>query len=133
MKGFGTSALTSQLPQWIVFDTHEIRSIVFCCRMRAATLLIRDFFGARSAHQARMAVISFDAARLGVEPVRFLALPGELLLNGPRTSPHGRIFDGHDVFQRGRAPARPTLDQMKVLTGALVVGLRTEVRLPRLP
>jgi hypothetical protein len=63
------------LPQWIIFDTHEIRGIVFGCRMRPATLLICDFFGARSAHQAGMTVISFDAARLGVEPVRFLALP----------------------------------------------------------
>src|SRR5215813_8795022 len=109
MKGFGTSALTSPLPQWIVFDTHEIRGVVLCCRMRAATLLICDFFGPRSAHQARMAVISFDAARLGVEPVRFLALPGELLFDGPRTRPHSRIFDGRDIFERGRTRARPTL------------------------
>src|SRR5262245_62925150 len=81
------------LPQRIVFDTHEIRGIVFCCRMRAATLLVRYLFGARSAHQARMTVISFDAARLGVEPVRLLALPGELLFAGPPTRPHRRIFD----------------------------------------
>src|SRR5882672_9463090 len=58
--------------------------IIFCCRMRAATLLIRDFFGARPAHQARMAVISFDTTRLRVESICFLALPGELLLDGPR-------------------------------------------------
>ena len=90
--------VSSPLPKGIVFDTHEIRGIVFCCRMRAATLLVCDFFGARPPHQARMAIISFDTTRLGVEPVRFLALPGELLLDGPRTSPHGRIFDRRDVF-----------------------------------
>jgi len=54
----------SPLLQRIVFDTDEIRGIIFCCRMRAATLLIRDFFGARPAHQAWMAVISFDTTRL---------------------------------------------------------------------
>jgi hypothetical protein len=70
------------LLQRIVFDTHEIRGIVLCCRMRTAPLLIRDFFGARSAHQARMALISFDTTRLGVEPVRFLALPGEPVAAG---------------------------------------------------
>jgi hypothetical protein len=89
----------SPLPQRIVFDTHEIRRVVFCCRMRAAPLPISDFFGARSAHQARMAVISFDTTRLGVKPVRFLALPGELLFDGPRTRPHGRIFDGRVIFE----------------------------------
>src|SRR6516164_8693154 len=93
------SLVRSLLPQGIVFDTHEIRRLVFRCRVRAATLLVRGFFGARSAHQARKAVISFDATRLGIEPVGFLALPGELLLDGPRTRPHGRVFDGRDIFE----------------------------------
>ena len=45
--------------------TSSVRAVVYDIhgRMRAATLLIRVFFGARSAHQARMAVISFETQR----------------------------------------------------------------------
>src|SRR5262249_28847253 len=72
--------------------------------------------------------VSFDAARLIVNPVRLVALPGELLLGGPGPGPHGRVFDSDLVCERGRPRARPALDQMQVLARTLKVRLRAEVR-----
>src|SRR5690348_18226107 len=60
-------------------------------------------------HQGGQSIISFDATRLVINPVFLIALLGELLLDGPRTSPHGRVFDGDLVFQRLGSGARPTL------------------------
>ena len=45
-------------------------------------------------------IVSFDAARLGIDPVLLVALPRELLLHGPRPRPHRRILDGHHIFER---------------------------------
>src|SRR5258705_8192034 len=78
--------------------------------------------------QPRQAIISFEAARLVINSVLLLALLGEFLLGGPRTRPHRRIFDRDGVFEGLRPGARPTLDQMKILARALIIGLRTEVR-----
>src|SRR5437870_59253 len=78
--------------------------------------------------QPREAIVSLDTARLVIKSVLLVALPGELLLDGPGPSPHRRIFDRDDVFKRGRAGARPALEQMQVLARALIIRLRTEVR-----
>src|SRR5262245_33413751 len=74
-----------------------------------------------------MAIVSFDAARLVIEPVVLVALPCEVLPDGPGPGPHGRIFDRHDVFKRVRAGPFPALDQVQVLARALIIGLRAEV------
>src|SRR5262249_43630920 len=55
------------------------------------------------------------------------ALPRVFLLHGPRPRPHRRILDGHGIFERGRARARPPLDQVQVLARALEIGLRAEI------
>src|SRR5262249_44597006 len=116
------------LLQRIFFNTHKIRGVVFCCRVRTSTLRIGELFRARSPHQPREAIISFDAARLVIKPVLLIALPGELLLDGPGLRPHRRIFDRDDIFERGRSGTRPPLDQVQVLTRALKIRLRAEVR-----
>src|SRR6266404_3121452 len=97
-------------------------------RIRALTLRKGAVFHARSTQQPRKAIISFDAARLVINSVRLIALLGEFLLYGPGLSPHGRIFDGHDVFKRGRGGPRPALGEVQVLARAPIVGLRTEIR-----
>ena len=51
--------------------------------------------------QPGQAIVSFDAARLGVKSVRLVALLDEFLLDRPRPRPHRRIFDRDDVFKRG--------------------------------
>src|ERR1700681_2767139 len=116
------------LLQRIFFDAHKIRRAVLCRRVGAATLRKGELFHARSPHQPRQAIVSFDAARLVIKSVVLVALPGELLLDGPWPRPHRRIFDRHDVFKRGWPGARPALDQMQVLARALKIGLPTEVR-----
>src|SRR5262249_30206070 len=87
-----------------------------------------ELFRARSPHQSRQTVVSFDAARLIIKSVLLVALPGELLADRPGLRPHRRIFDRGNVLKRGRPGARPALDQMQVLARALVVRLRAEVR-----
>src|SRR5580704_9857784 len=96
--------------------------------MRAASPRKGEFFRARSPHQPRKPIVSFDAAGLVIKSVLLIALSRELLLDRPRPHPHGRIFDRDDVFERRRPGAPPTLDQMQVLTRALIIGFRTEVR-----
>src|SRR6266702_7425736 len=98
------------------------------CRIRTSSLRKGELFEASSMQQPREAIVSFDAARLIINSVRLVALPGELLLGGPWPCPHCRIFDGHGVFERGWPGARPALDQVQVLARALIIGLRTEVR-----
>src|SRR6516162_9047117 len=78
--------------------------------------------------QPGQAIVSFDAARLGVKSVRFVALPGEFLLDRPGPRPHRRIFDRDDVFKRGWAGPRPALAQMQGFACPLIIGLWTEVR-----
>ena|SRR6266849_2971619 len=73
-------------------------------------------------------IVSLDAAWLGIEPVVLVVLLGELFLDGPGLSPHGRIFNGDDVFERGWPGPRPALNQVQILARALKIGLRTEVR-----
>src|ERR1700720_2998713 len=116
------------LLQRIIFNTHKIRGVVFCRRMRTSTLRKGELFHARSPHQPRETIVSLDAARFVIKSVFLVALPGELLLDGPWPRPHRRIFDGDDVFERGWAGARPAFDQVQVLARALKIGLRTEVR-----
>src|SRR5947208_8199596 len=78
-------------------------------------------------HQPRETIVAFEAARLGIKPVLFIALPRELLLDGPRPRPHGRIFD-RDLVGEGLWPcARPALNQVQVLARSKDIGFRTEV------
>src|SRR5215470_4312801 len=80
-----------------------------------------------SVQQSRQAVVSLDAARLVIDPVLLLALPGELLLHGPGPGPHGRILD-QDLIRQSLWPgACPALDQMQILARPEHVGLGTEV------
>src|SRR5262245_38275942 len=74
-----------------------------------------------------MAKVSFDAARLVINPVFLFVLFGELLDDRPGTRPHGWICKCRDVFKRGWPGASPALDQVQVLARAAIVGFRTEV------
>src|SRR6516162_9123611 len=74
--------------------------------------------------QPRETKVSLDAARLGVNSVLLIALPGELLLGGPWPCPNGRIFDSDLVSERVWTRQRPPLDQVQVFTRPLKVGLR---------
>src|SRR5215475_2200832 len=79
-------------------------------------------------HDSRETIVSLNAAWLVIKSVIGVALPGELLLGGPRPRPHGRILSGHDVFERRRGGPCPTLHQVQILPRTLVIGLGTEVR-----
>src|ERR1700674_3174019 len=89
------------LLQRIFFDTDKIRGAIFCRRVGASTLRKGDLFHARSPHQPRETIVSFDAARLVIKSVLLIALPGERLPGGPWPRPHRRIFDRYSVFERG--------------------------------
>src|SRR5262249_32458268 len=117
----------SLLLQRIVFNAHEIRGVVLGRRVWATSLRIGQLFHTCTPQQPRMAIVSFDAARLVVEPVVLLALSREILFDGPGPGPHRRILDRHDVFQADRTGAPPALHQVKIFARALIVGLRTEV------
>src|SRR5260370_16084007 len=78
--------------------------------------------------QTREAEVSFDAARLVINSVRLIVLPGELLLGRPWPSPHGRILDGDLVCKRCSPGPRPALDEVQILPRALKIGFRAEVR-----
>src|ERR1700751_4258501 len=97
------------------------------CRIGTSSHPKSKLFRAGSPQQSRKAVVSFDAAWLDIKPVLLVALLGELLADGPRPGPHGRIFKGSDIFKRGRAGPRPALHQMQVFARPLKIGLRTEV------
>src|SRR6266851_5426807 len=101
--------LQSTLLQRIIFDAHKVRGVVFCRRVRTSPLRKGELFHTRPPHQPREAVVSFDAAGLVIKSVLRVALFGELLLDGPWPRPHRRIFDGHDVFERGWPGPRPVL------------------------
>src|SRR5262245_7051699 len=74
-----------------------------------------------------MAEVSFDAARLVIDPVLLLVLLAELLDDRPGPRPHRRILDGRLVFKRVGAGARPALDQVQILARAAIVVLRAEI------
>src|SRR5258708_1255381 len=78
--------------------------------------------------QSGQAKVSLDAARLGVNSVFLIDLPGELLLGSPRPCPHRWVFDSNLICERTRPRPRPTLDQVQAFTRPLEVGLRAEVR-----
>jgi hypothetical protein len=96
-------------------------------RIRASSLCKGALFHAPTVNDSRQTIISLDAARLVKNSVFCVALPGELLLGGPRPRPHGRIFSGHHVFQRRWFGPCPTFDQVQVLARSLIIGFRTEV------
>src|SRR5260370_20274268 len=116
------------LPQRILVKHKTTVRVVSRCRIRTSSFRKGELLHPPSMQQPREAKISFDAARLGIKSVLRVALPGELLADGPGLRPHRRILDGHDVFKRGRGDTGPALDQMQVLPRALKIRLRTEVR-----
>src|SRR6516162_787218 len=97
------------------------------CRIGTSSLGKGRLFRADSPQQPRKAVVSFDATWLGINSVVLVALLGELLADGPRPGPHRRVFDGHDIFKRGRPGPRPALGQMQVFAGSLKIRFGTEV------
>src|SRR6516165_1859382 len=104
------------------------RCIVLRQRIRPASLRKLAVFLARRLEHRGIAYISFNAARLVINPVCLFVLLGELLRDSPGTSPNRRILDRHDVLNRGRGGTGPALDQVQILARAPVVGFRTEVR-----
>src|ERR1700722_14595929 len=86
------------LLQRILLNAHKIRGIVFRRRIGTSSLRKGEVFHPRRQHHRRERVVSLDAARLVINSVFLLALPGELLLDDPGPRPHGRIFDRDDVF-----------------------------------
>src|SRR5437762_12268446 len=62
-------------------------------RIRAAALGERLVLGARAGEQSDHPVVSLVTPRLLVEPIRLVALPGELLLERPRSRPRRRIVE----------------------------------------
>src|SRR5438552_5291035 len=98
------------------------------CGVRTPSLRKGELFQAPSMQQPRKAIVSFDAARLGINSVLLVVLPDEILLGGPWPRPHRRVFDRYSVFERGWPGARPAFDEVQVLACALKIGLRAEVR-----
>src|SRR5580704_8256988 len=86
------------------------------------------FFQAPAVQQPRQAIVSFDAARLVIDPVLRLVLFDELLLGGPRPGPGVGIVGRDLIFKRGWSGPRPALDEVQVFARPLEIGLRTEVR-----
>src|ERR1700692_716350 len=81
------------LPQRISLGGQNTAYVVHSSRVRASSLRKGALFHAPSMQQPWQAIVALDAARLVINSVVLVALPGELLLDGPRPSPHGRIFD----------------------------------------
>src|SRR6266446_1535620 len=100
---------------------------VLGCRIRTSSLRKRELFEASSMQQPREAIVSFDAARLVINSVLLVALPDELLLGGPCSSPHGLIFDRDLVLEGFWPGAGPALYQVQVFPRPLEIGFRTEV------
>src|SRR5205809_879274 len=78
-------------PQRILLEQKATPDVVDAGRVRTTSFRKRGLFYAPSMQQPREAVVSFDAARLGIDSVIRVALPGELLLDGPWPPPHCRI------------------------------------------
>src|SRR5262245_9293355 len=117
----------SLLLERVLFNAYEIRSVVLGGRVRTAALGISELFHSRSQHQRWMTIIAFDTARLVIDAVLLLALPGVLKLGRPGLCPHGRIVNGDDIFKRVGAGARPALDEMQILARPQHVGLGAEI------
>src|SRR6266849_1949633 len=107
--------VTPTLPQRILLKHKTAVRIVSGCRIRTSSFCKGELLQPPSMQQPREAIVSFDAARLGIKSVVLVALLGELLADGPGLRPHCRIFDGHDVLKSGRGGPRPALEQMQVL------------------
>src|SRR5262245_37947576 len=118
----------SLLLERIVFNAHEIGCVVLGGRVWAAPFRVGELLHPCSPNEPRMAVVSFDAARLVVEPVVLLDLLLELLLDRPGPRPHGSSFDQDHGFKRVRPGPFPALDKAQVVARALIIGLRAEVR-----
>src|SRR5215467_1705334 len=117
-----------QSPQRIVLKAINSCGTVFCRWVRTTSLRKGKFFHARSTQQPRVAIVSFDAARLVIKSIVLIALLRELLRDCPWLRPHSRVFNCHHVFERSWPSPRPALYQMQVLARAQIVRLRTEVR-----
>src|SRR5580704_14055886 len=120
------SCCRNSLLQRILIGT--ARCVVLGQRIRSASLGKLAVFLARRLHHRGKTHVSFDAAGLVINPVFLIVLLCELLLDCPRTRPHGRVVDGDDIFERGGPGPRPALDEMQVLARAPIIVLRTEVR-----
>src|SRR5262249_42608158 len=114
-SGLPTESRSASLPQRILVKHKTTVRVVSRCRIRTSSFRKGELLHSPSMQQPREAKISFDAARLGIKSVVLVALPSELLADGPRLRPHRRVLDGHHVFKRGRGDARPALDHMQVL------------------
>src|SRR5215467_2303284 len=115
------------LPQGIVLKQKTTLYAVDGSWIGTPSLSKGKLLDARSMQQSWEPKDSFDAARLVIKPVLLVVLLGELFPGGPGLGPYGRVLDPHLVFERGRPRPRPSLDEVKVLTRALKVSLRTEV------
>src|SRR5580704_14391387 len=101
------------LLQRIILSARDSRGVVCCRGLWSPSFRKGEVCQARSTQQPREGIVSFVAARLVIDSVFLVALPGELLLHGPWTRPHGRIFDRDRVFERGRPGPHPALDQVQ--------------------
>src|SRR5262249_44672223 len=119
--------LAGSLLQRILLDGQHTTYVVLGSRIGTSSLHKRPLFRASSMQQPRQAIVSFDAARLVINSILLVALPGELLLGGPSLSPHRRIFDRDLVLEGFWPRARPALNQVQVLARAKEIGFRTEI------
>src|ERR1700678_2722715 len=115
------------LLQRILLNGQHATDVVLGSRIGTSSLRKGALFHTPSMQQPRQAIVSFDAARLVINSVLLVALPGELLLGRPWPRPHGRIFDRDRVLEGLWPGARPALDQVQVLARPLEIGFRTEV------
>src|SRR5262249_8917310 len=90
-------------------------SAVLGCWIRTLPLRKGTGLYPRATQHPRQPKMCLDRARIIVNSVLLIALPDELLLHGPGLGPYRRVFDGHDVFERGRPGPRPALDEVQVL------------------
>ena len=86
-------------------------------------LLDRPRAGQRPYH----AEIALMTAGLFVDTIRLVALHLELLDDGPRSCPDGRVLERRDHLKGVRAGAGPTFNDMQILSGSLEVRLGGEV------
>ena len=115
------------LPQRIVLNGLHTTYAIDGSRIGAFSLGESALLSAAAVEQPRQAEVSFVAARLVINSVLLVALPGELLFDRPWPGPHGRVFDGDLVFEGLGPGARPALNEVQVLAGAEEIGFRTEV------
>src|SRR5260370_13468946 len=103
------------LPHWVL-SNHKPRFYIVCCS-RIGTLPLHKGALVHSPRmqQSHKPIVRIDAARLDVESVLLIALFGEVLLDGPRPRPNGRIFDRDLVLEGVRPGALPALDEMQIL------------------